>query len=223
MSKRTALLLGATGLIGSHCLDLLLADDAYQTVTTLGRRPLDREHAKLTHHVIDLAELNVHRALCSAQDVFCCLGTTMKQAGSKAAFRKVDFEYPYEAARLASEHGSEQYLLISSLGANTRSLFFYSRVKGEVEKAIADLPFRGVYIMRPSLLTGHRTVARAGEKVSEKILKAFSFALKGPFRVYRPIAGRTVAKAMIAVAKQQAGGMTIFDSAQIQAIADRTA
>ena len=120
MNTRTALLLGATGLVGGHCLDLLLADAAYDAVVTLGRRPLGRSHPKLTHHVVDFDRLAEAASLIEARDVFCCLGTTMKKAGSKEAFRKVDYEYPVAAARIAAANGAEQYLLISALGAGTR-------------------------------------------------------------------------------------------------------
>ena len=104
---RTAVLLGATGLVGGHVLDGLLADEAYSAVTTLGRRAPGDSHTKLTHHVIDFDQLQAHAELLIADDVFCCLGTTIKQAGSKEAFRRVDYDYPLQAARLAIENGSE--------------------------------------------------------------------------------------------------------------------
>ncbi len=217
MNTRTALLLGATGLVGGHCLDLLLADAAYEAVVTLGRRPLRRSHPKLTHHVVDFDRLADAASLIEARDVFCCLGTTMKKAGSKEAFRKVDFDYPVAAARIAAANGAEQYLLVSALGAGTRSRFFYNRVKGEVEEAIGAFPFDGVYVLRPSLITGDREEARAGEQVSEWVLKALSFVLRGPLRKYRPIEARTIARAMVAMAKRQPGGVQVIESDQIPA------
>ena len=215
MNTRTALLLGATGLVGGHCLDLLLADAAYDAVVTLGRRPLGRSHPKLTHHVVDFDRLAEAASLIEARDVFCCLGTTMKKAGSKEAFRKVDYEYPIAAARIATTNGAEQYLLVSALGAGTRSLVFYNRVKGEVEEAIGALSFDGVYVLRPSLITGDREDARAGEQASEWVLGALSFVLRGPFRKYRPIEARTIARAMVTMAKRQPGGVRVIESDQI--------
>ncbi len=217
MNTRTALLLGATGLVGRHCLDLLLADAAYEAVVTLGRRPLRRSHPKLTHHVVDFDRLADAASLIEARDVFCCLGTTMKKAGSKEAFRKVDFDYPVAAARIAAANGAEQYLLVSALGADARSRFFYNRVKGEVEEAIGAFPFDGVYVLRPSLITGDREEARAGEQVSEWVLKALSFVLRGPLRKYRPIEARTIARAMVAMAKGRPGGLRVIESDQIPA------
>lgn len=218
MHERTALVLGATGLVGRHCLNVLLADDAYGRVVTLGRRALERSHPKLTHHIVDLNDLAAHGACFAVHDVFCCLGTTMKQAGSKAAFRRVDFDYAYEAAKLASEAGAEQYLLVSSIGADVRSPFFYTRVKGEIEEAVSVLPFYGVYLFRPSALTGARATPRPGEQVSERVLKGLSFVLKGPLRKYRPIPGATVARALVRVARDRPGGVRRYKSDAIAAI-----
>ena len=217
MNTRTALLLGATGLVGGHCLDLLLADATYEAVVTLGRRPLRRSHPKLTHHVVDFDRLADAASLIEAHDVFCCLGTTMKKAGSKEAFRKVDFDYPVATARIAAANGAEQYLLVSALGASARSRFFYNRVKGEVEQAVGAFAFDGVYVLRPSLITGDREEARAGEQVSAWVLKALSFVLRGPLRKYRPIEARTIARAMVAMAKRQPGGVQVIESDQIPA------
>ena len=218
MPPRTALLLGATGLVGRHCLDLLLADDAYAAVTTLARRPLDRTHPKLTQHVVDFDRLSARREMFAVQDAFCCLGTTMKEAGSKAAFRKVDYTYPLEAAQAAAGAGAEQYLLVSAIGANAKSRIFYNRVKGEVEDAVGALPFYGTYVFRPSLLTGTRDTPRPGEQVSEKIMDALSFALKGPLRRYRPIEAAQVARAMVRVAKDRPGGLRRYQSDEIVTI-----
>ncbi len=218
---RTALLLGATGLVGGHCLDLLLAADAYRAVVTLGRRPSARQHPRLTHHVVDFDRLGEYAALFEAQDVFCCLGTTMKQAGSKDAFRRVDFAYPVEAARLALAGGARQYLLVSALGADTGSPIFYNRVKGEAEAAVCALPFYGVYVMRPSLLTGERAVPRRGERIAEAVLHAVSFVLRGPLRKFHPTEAGAVAAAMVSLAEAQPGGVQVYEPEAIRAAAGR--
>lgn len=214
--SRTAILLGATGLVGGHCLDLLLADERYAHVTTLGRRPLPQTHAKLTHHVLDFDALASRADAFAVEDVFCCLGTTIKQAGSQAAFRTVDFTYPFEAARIALAKGARQYLLVSALGADSASRIFYNRVKGETENAIRALDYEGVYIFRPSLLTGDRADTRRGEQVAEAVLNTFSFALRGPLRSFRPTAARDVAAAMLHVARQQPGGVQVYEPAAIK-------
>lgn len=220
MSTRSALLLGATGLIGGHVLRLLLADDAYSRVVTLGRKPRARAHAKLSQHAVNFDKLDEHAALFQADDVFCCLGTTIKRAGSQEAFRRVDFTYVAESAKTARQQGAKQFLLVSSLGADARSSVFYSRVKGEVEAAVSELEFDGVQIFRPSLLLGERAAVRAGEKFAEKIAGLFSFAFVGPLKKYRPIEARTVAAAMVSVAKQHPRGVNIYESDRIQSLAE---
>ncbi len=220
MEPRSALLLGATGLVGGRCLDLLLAGDAYHAVTTLGRRPLERSHPKLTHHVVDFDDLEDYQSRIGAQDVFCCLGTTMKQAGSKEAFRKVDYTYPTAAARLAHASGAEQFLLVSSLGASRSSPFFYSRVKGEAEEAVSAVPFFGVYLIRPSLITGDRDETRTGEAAAEKVLNGLSFLLRGPLRKYRPISARVIAAAMVHLALARPGGVQVCEPERLRAAAE---
>lgn len=219
MSDRSALLLGATGLVGRRCLDLLLSNEAYASVTTLGRRSLGQTHPKLHHHVVDFDELERQAGLFAVDDVYCCLGTTMKQAGSREAFRTVDFTYPYEAATLAHREGAGQYLLVSALGADAASRIFYNRVKGEVEAAIGALPFYGVYAFRPSLLLGERADARTGERIAENVLGGLRFVLQGPLRKYRAIPAGTVAQAMIAVALDRPGGVRAYESDEIARLA----
>ena len=219
-SERTALVLGATGLVGGHVLDLLLADEAYGAVVTLGRRPLGRQHAKLTHHVVDFDAPQSYAPLVNARDVFCALGTTMQQAGSKEAFRRVDERYVLDAARNASANGAEQFLLVSALGADPQSLFFYNRVKGEVEEALKDYTFYGHYIARPSLLTGDRAEQRTGEQIAERALGAVSFLLRGPLARLQPISAETVARALVHIAKQRTGGYHIYEPDALREAAD---
>jgi uncharacterized protein YbjT (DUF2867 family) len=218
-SGRTAILLGATGLVGGHCLELLLRDDAYGSIVSLGRRKTAREDAKLEEHAVDFERLEDYPQLFRGTDIFCCLGTTIKKAGSQEAFRQVDFEYVKESARIAAENGTEQFLLVSSLGAHERSRVFYNRTKGEVEAAVAKFPFHGVQIFRPSLLLGERAEFRPGERVAEKAMKVLSFLLAGPLRKYRPVHAREFAEAMVKVAKQRAAGVNIFESDRIAEIA----
>lgn len=216
---RTALILGATGLVGGHCLKLLLEDAAYGKVIAPGRRKMPMEHAKLEQHVIDFDRLDEAADLFKATDVFCCLGTTIKKAGSQAAFYKIDFTYVYESAKLAQENGAQQFLLVSALGADTGSRIFYNRVKGEVEAAVSSLPFRGVQIFRPSLLLGQRDEFRRGEQIAERAAKIFSFIFVGPLKKYRPIHARYVARAMVRIAREQPSGVNIFESEAIRALA----
>lgn len=219
MNNRTATLLGATGLVGGHCLSLLLNEPRYGRVVALGRRTIAVEHPKLRQYVIDFERPQQFAHLFETHDLFCCLGTTIKKAGSRAAFRRVDFTYPHECARLAARAGAEQLLLVSSLGADARSRIFYSRVKGELEEAISQLPFKAVQIFRPSLLLGTRAEARTGERVAEKIFKLLPFIFSGPLRKYRPVEAHGVAAAMVRIAGQSPPGVNLFESRRIAELA----
>ena len=217
MTERTALLAGATGLVGGHCLTRLLAEPTYTRVITLGRRRLERADSKLEQRVVALDQLGTAGfEFPRATDVFCCLGTTMKQAGSEAAFRQVDFTFVVSLAGLALGSGAQQFLLVSSLGASPTSRIFYSRVKGETEAAITALPFAGRQIFRPSILVGERAERRAGESLGSAMMRGAAFAMVGPLRKYRPIAAATVAEAMVRVALRAPRGINIYESDEIQ-------
>ena len=216
---RTAILLGATGLVGGHCLDLLLEGDAYDRVVSLGRRPVAREHPRLGQHAIDFDRPDEWRELVRGDDLFCCLGTTIKNAGSQEAFRRVDFEYPLAAAHAAAANGVGQYLIVTALGADATSGVFYNRVKGEVEDALRGAGLPSLQIFRPSLLLGERAELRIGERVAEAVSRALPFVFSGPLRKYRPVEARDVARAMLAVAARRPAGANVFESNAIQEIA----
>jgi uncharacterized protein YbjT (DUF2867 family) len=214
----TALLLGATGLVGGHVLDLLLADPRYLRVTVLTRRPLARMDPKLDQRTADFDRLEDHAISFAVSDVFCCLGTTIAQAGSQEAFRRVDHDYVVHAARLAAQHGAGRYLVVTAAGANARSRIFYNRVKGEAENAVRALPLEGVVILRPSLLLGERSGTRTGESVAQRVMPALEWMLVGPLRRYRPIHASTVARAMVRLAREQPRGVRVVESDEIQQI-----
>jgi uncharacterized protein YbjT (DUF2867 family) len=216
VQARSALLAGASGLVGGHLLQLLLGDDAYDQVTVLVRKPLTFRHSKLQECVVNFDQLDKYNDALRSDDAFCCLGTTIKVAGSQEAFQRVDFTYVAQIAALALKNGAEQFLMVSSLGANVNSRVFYSRVKGEVEEAVTKLPFKTVRIFRPSVLIGDRKESRSNEASAIAVMKLVSFALIGRLRRYRAIEANTVAKAMIFVAKQRNTGVAIFESERIQ-------
>ena len=213
MSK-VALVAGTTGLIGAQLLDLLLADDRYSKVIALSRKPLDVNHARLNNIVVDFNRLSAYSDQLTADDVFCCLGTTMKQAGSQAAFRKVDFEFPLEMARITKSLGAKQYFIITALGANKKSSFYYNRVKGEIEEAIDGLGFESYHIFRPSFLAGNRTGSRAGEDATKIFFKFFGFLVP---RKFKAIDSVKVARAMLAKAKEEKKGKFVIESDALQA------
>ena len=218
-----ALIAGATGLVGRALLEQLLASGRYAEVHALVRRPLGITHPVLREHFLSFNELGRWSAVTHVDDCFCCLGTTIRGAGSQAAFRKVDYEYPLELARLAQRLGATRFLLVSSMGAAAKSTVFYSRVKGELETAVSALDIPGVEIFRPSLLLGHRSESRPGERIGEVILALLRPFLVGPFRSYRAIEASAVARAMLRTAECPSAGIRIHDSRHIQAIANGTA
>ena len=219
METRKALLAGATGLIGSHLLDLLLADPAYGLVTALVRRPPDVEHDKLVARVVDFERLAELPAPPAADDVFCCLGSTMKKAGSKAAFRRVDHDYAVATARLGLAGGAERFLLVSAVGAGASSMNFYSRVKGEAEASVAELGYRALHVFRPSILIGERDEDRPGERLGIAAARVLNGLLAGPLRRYRGIRAETVAAAMVAAARTAAAGRRIYTYDAIERLA----
>lgn len=217
---RTALVAGATGLVGGHCLTQLLDEPVFDRVIAIGRRELPRQHPKLVQRVIDFDRLGALGVdFPAADDVFCCLGTTMKRAGSQEAFRQVDFVYVVGLASQALQHGAKQFLLVSSVGASPKSPLFYSQVKGETEEAVTALPFVGRYMIRPSLLTGDRPGHRPAERFGLAVASGVSLALVGPLRKYRPIQAATVAKAMVRLAIQAPGGVRIYESDELEQLA----
>ena len=210
---RTALLAGSTGLIGKQLLELLLSDPHYTAVKAISRKPLAIQHAKLQNIVSDLDTLTEHHDQLKADDVFCCLGTTIKQAGSQAAFRKVDYDYPLELAKLTKNQGATQFLIITALGSDAKSGIFYNQVKGEVEQAIDAVGFDSYHIFRPSLLLGERTEKRAGEGAATVVYKALGFMI--PLK-YKAIDSAKVAKAMLHFAQQNSKGKFIHESKELQ-------
>jgi uncharacterized protein YbjT (DUF2867 family) len=161
-------------------------------------------------------------SLFAVDDVFCCLGTTIRSAGSQEAFRKVDVDYPVKAARLAAEAGADQFLVVSALGADADSRIFYNRMKGVMESQVRRFPLKAIWVLRPALLLGDRDETRVGEQIAEIVLRPLSPLLLGPLRRFRPVAARAVAMAMVTLAAQDGTG-GIIESDEIDAIARRAA
>ncbi|HMG18031.1 MAG TPA: NAD-dependent epimerase/dehydratase family protein [Gemmatimonadales bacterium] len=209
--SRTALVAGASGLVGGHLLQLLLSGDAYARVITLARRQLDVRHAKLDQRVLDLGALDAVADPPHVDDAFCCIGTTIRKAGSQEAFRRVDYDYVLAFARAAQRAGARQFLLVTALGADPASRIFYSRVKGEIEQAVRQLPYEGIQIFRPSFLMGERAEPRLAERIGVPLARALAPLLVGPLRRYRPINAADVARAMVQIAKEAPRGPNVFE------------
>jgi uncharacterized protein YbjT (DUF2867 family) len=210
---KTALVAGSTGLIGSQLLQLLLTDTYYDVVKAISRKPLEISHPRLENIVLDFDRLTEYRDKLKADDVFCCLGTTIKKVKTKEKFRKVDFDYPVELAKLTRTNGTEQYLLVSALGADKNSKIFYNQVKGDVEEAIGKIGFTTFHIFRPSLLMGDRSESRSGEEAGKVFFKYLGFLVP---RKYKGIDSVKVAKAMQQLAAKPQQGIYIHESEDLQ-------
>ncbi len=212
-----ATLIGATGLIGNYLLEELLNDSYFDTVRILIRRPIPFTHPKLEKKLVDFSDNDsILVALSNSNVIFCSIGTTQKKVkGDKAAYRKIDYDIAVNAARFSKMVGCETFVLVSSVGANRKSNNFYLQLKGEIEEAVQTVGLNSVHIMRPSVLKGNRNESRVGESISKKIMSTLSFLIPSK---YKPIHGRDVAKAMIAVAKSQTNGFTIHEYAAMKSV-----
>jgi uncharacterized protein YbjT (DUF2867 family) len=214
---RTALIAGASGLVGGFLLRQLLDAPEYDRVVALDRRPLELAHPRLVQVTADFAALDKFAADLRGDDAFCCLGTTIRKAGSRAAFRAVDHAAVLAFAWAARRGGAARFFVVSSLGANARSRVFYNQVKGETEEALEVLGFRTLAIFRPSLLLGPRVESRPGERVAAAVMWLAEPLLLGPLRQYRAIRAEVVARAMVRCSfGRDDRGVLIFPSDEIE-------
>ncbi|MBU1565081.1 MAG: oxidoreductase [Proteobacteria bacterium] len=217
MTLRKALIVGATGLIGSSTIKYLFNDPAYSEVTALVRRtPLLKNHRKLKEVITDFSNLDKTLSTITANDVFCCLGTTIKKAGSQDAFRKVDFSLVVDVARVMRKQGAEQFIVISAMGASSSSKVFYNRIKGEMEEALKNLGYPYLRIIRPSLLLGKREEFRLGERIGIIMSPFWKLFLVGSLKKYCPVKADAVARFMVKVAHEEPiDGVYVYESNQI--------
>lgn len=209
----SALIVGATGLVGRECLKLLADRPEFDCVTALARRPLpeDLQGSTVRTVLVDFDRLDEQPDAFRSSHVFCAFGTTIKQAGSQERFRQVDFSYPKRVAELARAAGARHFLLVSSVGASPSARAFYLRVKGDLEQAILALGFRSVTVVRPSLLLGDRKEFRLGEEIATR----FSWAMP---RKYRAVHVQDVARALVAAAVEDQRGVRIIENPEIAAM-----
>lgn len=212
MPTQIAVVIGASGLIGSQVLEQLLKDASFSLVKILVRTPLDIKHSKLQQELVDFNnDEDFRNKLGSGDCIFCCVGTTQKKVhGDKEAYRKVDFDIPVNAARFGIENGFKKYFLVSAVGANEESKNFYLKLKGETENAIKEFNFESIGIFQPSILLGARNEKRSGEAIVKKLMKLFSLFLLGGLKKYRAIDAADVAKAMIEEGKKSNNGVHYF-------------
>ncbi|MFS4415555.1 NAD(P)H-binding protein [Maribacter sp. 2307ULW6-5] len=204
-SKKTAILLGATGLTGGMLLGKLLDDGRYQKIKVFGRRPLPVEHPKLEQHQCDLTQLVRQRSHFTGHEVFCCIGTTKAKTPDREAYVAVDKGIPVSAAVLCKEQGIPTFLVISAMGADPKSAVFYNRTKGQMEAAVLSLGLAKVHVLQPGLINGPRSEKRTGEDFLKSVMKFLDPLLVGPLKKYRSIAPQDMARAMVWLANHPYG------------------
>lgn len=206
---KNALVVGGSGLIGSQLIGLLLADEQY-SVIALVRKPFDIKHKNFLQISVDFNHLD--KQVVKADEIFCCLGSTIKAAGSKAAFYKVDYEFVLNIAQIAHSNGAKKFALVSSMGANKNSITFYSKTKGDIEEAVSCIGYESLFIFRPSMLLGKRTEFRLGEMIGKFLMTGLDFVIP---KKYKAIRASQVAKAMIVSMNSFKTGLHILESDKI--------
>ena len=214
--KRKAILIGASGAIGNSILFQLLENKNYTTVLILVRKELRIQHPKLKQLIIDFDQINNYQKEITGDVVFSCLGTTKRQTPDEQQYRKIDFQYPLEIARIAKTNGIKSFHLVSAIGANKNSGIFYTRIKGELEKDLQNIPFDNIHIYRPSLLDTARKDKRFLEGSMNFLMSIVNPLLLGPLKKYKSIKVETVARAMINYSLTDNKGVFIHESDEIQ-------
>jgi uncharacterized protein YbjT (DUF2867 family) len=217
---KTAVVVGASGLIGKTLVRKLLEDNRYKSVKVFVRRSINISNTKLVEYIVDIDKITDWKNKITGDELYSAMGTTIKKAGSKEAQYKIDVTYQYEFAKAAAENGVKSYFLVSSSGANTKSKLFYMKIKGELEEKVKLLSFNKIRIFRPSLLLGDRDEKRFGEKAAERLLKIVVPLF--PFlKNQRPIEGEKVARAMIVSANDDSKErIKIFEPLEIFQLAE---
>jgi len=215
---KTALLFGATGLVGRELLKRLSNDPHYSQLNVFVRRKMTIKLLNVEVIELNFEKLNESASQISGDDCFCALGTTMKKAGSREAFRKVDFDLVVDIAKLARQNGVKRFIVVSSIGADAASSNFYLKTKGEMEEALKELSFEQLIIVRPSILLGKRNEFRFGERIGIFLARILSPFMLGPLKKYRAVHAKTVARAMIKLANSSVK-KTIYESRELFEIA----
>ena len=213
MNEQTALVIGASGLIGSFVVEELLRDASFKTVRALVRKKLNIDHPKFQQTIVNFNDINDYADKFGFGDViFCCIGTTQKKVkGDKIAYEKIDFDIPINAARMGIVNKFKKFFIVSSVGANENASNFYLQLKGKTENALQQFSYQSIGIFRPSTLLGNRKEIRPAEKVMQKIMKTISGLFSGSLKKYRAIYASDVAKAMVKESKKENPGVHIFE------------
>lgn len=219
---RNALIAGATGLIGNELVSLLIANNYYTSVHVLTRRPFNLKHRKLADHLVDFNKLDEFKPEAQLHDVYICLGTTIKKAGTKENFLKVDLEYVVNVARWAKQHHVEKLAFISSVGAKSSSSNFYLSTKGKAENSLIQLGFTHLALLRPSLLLGKRNESRLTETVGKFLFTLLNPVFIGKLKRYKAVEASLVAKAMLYYTIHAKSSVSIIENETILEIAPQS-
>ena len=198
--KKTAIILGASGLTGSIVLEKLLNDDRYDTIKLFSRKRIDGLPSKVKQYIGDLLEFETFKKDFKGDDVFCCIGTTAKKTPNKTAYKAIDYGIPVAAASLAKANKITTLVVVSSIGANSKSNVFYTRTKGEMERDVLSKKVEYTYILRPSIIDGNRKEQRLGEKIGLNVFKIFQPLFFGKLKKYKITEAEHIAQAMINLA-----------------------
>lgn len=223
MIKKTAIILGASGLTGSLLLQSLIQDDRYETVKLFSRKDSKITNPKVVEKVGNLLELESFKTDFTGDEVYCCIGTTTKKTPDKTLYRNIDFGIPVSAAKLAKQQNINTFLVVSAMGANPKSNIFYNKTKGEMEQAVLAEKIPNTYILRPSFIGGERKESRIFERIGLVVFKIIQPLFLGKFKKYGIIEAKSIAKAMITLANTKPVNKQTVLSDAIQEIAEETA
>ncbi|ANF94853.1 oxidoreductase [Paenibacillus bovis] len=217
LEQKVALVAGATGLVGQALTELLIQAPEYSEVIVLVRKPVERwqQHDRLRQVIVDYEHLEQQRDELRADDIYCCLGTTIRKAKTQENMYRIDVTYPLELARIAHEEGATQFLVVSAMGADSQSSVFYSRIKGELEQQLAQIGYESLSIVRPSLLLGKRREFRLGERTGAILARVLSPLFIGPMNKYKAISAEIVAEGMYRIACRKPQGTVVYLSNQL--------
>ena len=219
--KKTALLLGATGLVGEQCLRELAKITEYDKIIVLSRKKIALPNSKFELLISDFTNIDLIGSQLNVTDIFCALGTTISKAGSAAEFKRVDYDIPMQLAKHGKSNGAKQFVLVSSIGANAQSSVLYTKTKGKLEADLAKLNFECLLIFRPSILLGDRKENRVGETVGKFIADKLDFLFVGPLKKYRGTPANLLAKVMVSMAQKSYTGVRIIDNEEILALQEK--
>jgi len=198
--RKTAIILGATGLTGNDLLLQLLEDDRYESIVLFSRNSTGIKHPKIKEYLIDLLELHKYQSEFKGDDVFCCIGTTRAKTRNKKTYKAIDYGIPVSAAELCIKNNIPTFIVISALGSNKKSKIFYNRIKGLMEREVLNLAVKNTYILQPSFIDGNRKEKRTGEWIFKQLAGAMSFLKVGPLKKYQPVSPKKIAIAMVHLA-----------------------